>query len=184
MNEAKERAYQDIKEKFALYIRIRQEGWSYKETERKRLLYQGAAELYEAAFQEEFTLKDRDRYEILGEDPSGIASLPVESDPEFRAEVEQDACASERDPDSYEAELLSFEWITDKDAWAAINYLTGAGYLFRVTDKETGKQHLALTDETCDFSDGWVRGKFTSADECETWLAELGRELADEEVIE
>lgn len=184
MNEAKERAYQNIKEKLALYIRIRQEGWSYKETERKRLLYQGAAELYEAAFEEEFILKDRDRYEILGEDPSGIASLPVEPDPEFRAKIEQDSCDSERDPEDYVAELLSFEWITDKDAWAAINYLTGAGYLFRVTDLETGKMRLALTDETLDFSEGWARGTFSSADECETWLAELGRELEDEEVIE
>lgn len=182
MNEAKERAYQNIKEKFELYIRIRQEGWGYKETERKRLLYQGAVELYEAAFEEEFRLKDRDRFEILGEDPSGIASLPVEPYQRFREIIEKDACDSERDPEDYEAELLSFDWIEDQDAWFAINYLRGAGYLFRVTNLNTGKQHLALTDESLDFSDGWSRAHFSSAEECATWLAELGRELREEEI--
>ena len=111
-----------------------------------------------------------------------MKDLPVEPVAALRAEVERDAGDSERWRDEYTAELLSFDWITEGDAWVAIRYLDNTGWLFRITDTETGKQHLAITDESLDFSDGWARGTFSSPEECETWLAELGRKLAEEEV--
>ena len=64
MKEAKERAYEAVKNMFARFINSANKGYSWAEEE--RMAYQGACAVYEAAFEEEFILTDEDRKQILG----------------------------------------------------------------------------------------------------------------------
>lgn len=64
MKEAKKRAYEAVKKLFRDYIEAKNNEWSW--ADENLTAYSGACEVYEMAFEEEWTLNREDRVEILG----------------------------------------------------------------------------------------------------------------------